>query len=124
IGLWGTAGALDSTVHEQAQTRNPIKIISAQLRGSATIGSTQIVLFIVGLIILTALIITMIWAIRRQLLGTSRVDHLANKMSNAKDFSALTAKSARTNAEQLGADNASVGVPLAKLVNNGKRLFA
>lgn len=124
VGLWGVAGSLDSTVHEQAQSQNPIEILWAQVRGAAEVGSVQVLLFIVGLIIFGALVAATVWAIRRQLRGTSRVDHLANRMSKAKDFDSMTSKAAEANAEQLGANNASRGVPLAKLVNNGKRLFA
>lgn len=124
VGLWGLAGSLDATVYEQSQSRNPIEVIWAQLRGAADIGSVQVMLFIVGLVILAALVTAIVWAVRRQLRGTSRVDHLAKKMSKTKDFESLTSKAAEASAQQLGAENAGRGVPLAKLVNNGKRLFA
>lgn len=124
VGLWGAAGAFDATVHGQAQSRNPIEIIGAQLRGAADVGSVQVLLFVVGVIVFAALLIAAVWAIRRQLRGASRIDHLANKMSKAKDFKSLNADAAAADAQQLGADDAGRGVPLGKLVNNGKRLFA
>lgn len=124
VGLWGVAGSMDTAVHEQAQSRNPVDIILAQIRGAATVGRVQGLLFGLGLILLSGLVTVIVWAIRRQLRGTSRVDHLANKMARAKDFDSLTSKAAEADAEQLGASSAGRGVPLAQLVNNGKRLFA
>lgn len=123
-GLWAVAGSLDSTVSQQAQSRNPIEVVAAQLRGGAEIGAVQVLLFSIGIVVLAAIITAIIWGVRRQMRGTSRVDHLAKKMSKTKDFNSLTSKAAAADAAALGADNASHGVPLAKLVNNGKRLFA
>lgn len=124
IVMWGVAGSLDSTVTDQTQSRNPFQIIVSQIRGAAAVGSSQLWIFVIGIITLTSIVLIVIWAIARQLRGTSRVDHLANKMSKAKDFDALTSKAAEADAERLSAANAGPGVPLAKLVNNGKRLFA
>src|SRR5699024_10594670 len=56
--------------------------------------------------------------------GRSRVDDRAKSMAHVKDLDELSAKSQAADAQRLGATAASDGVPLAKLVNNRKRLFA
>lgn len=123
-GLWAVAGSLDNSVRGQTGSTSPLEIVAAQLRGDAAVGTVQIVLFIIGIVILLAIIVGLTWAIRRKMRGKSRIDHLANKMSKAKDFTALTHKAAKADAERLGALPAGDGVSLAKLVNNGKRLYA
>lgn len=120
--LWTLGAILDPTVENSSN--NPVQILMDQSRGYLPVGGIQLTVFILGLVLLLAVIVMLIVVWRRSRGTSSRVDHLAKDMGHAKDFKYLEEPAARADAERLGATKAGVGVPLAKLFNNHKPLFA
>lgn len=120
-GAWLAAAGLDSTVTTAAETTNPLDVVGQQLQGNVGLGSTQLLLFGLFALVLTFIVVLLVWAIRKQSVSRSRVDHLASKMSKARDFAPMTGKQAKAEAQRFGVED---GVSLGKLVNDGKRLFA
>jgi type IV secretory pathway TraG/TraD family ATPase VirD4 len=120
-GAWLAAAWLGSTDARAAGTTNPLEVVSQQLQGHVDIGSTQLVLFGVFALILGFIGGLLIWALRKQSASRSRVDHLASKMSRARDFAPMQGKQAKAEAQRFGVED---GVSLGKLVNDGKPLFA
>lgn len=120
-GAWFAAAGLDSTVTAAAETTNPLHVVGQQLQGNVSLGSTQLVLFGLFALILTSIGGLLIWALRKQSVSRSRVDHLASKMSKARDFAPMQGKQAKAEAQRFGVED---GVSLGKLVNDGKPLFA
>lgn len=122
--LWGLAGALDPATVQAAGTKNPVGIIVAQSRGHAPVSGWQVGLTLAGFLILAGVGALLVNALRKRGKNRSRVDHLASKMSRPKDFTSLMEKAAQEDAARLRAEKAGPGVPLAKLVGNGQRLYA
>jgi hypothetical protein len=122
--LWGLTGALDPATVQAAGTKNPVGIILAQTRGYAPVSGWQISLSLAGLILFIGVGALLFKAFRNRGKNRSRIDHLASRMSRPKDFIALMEKAAQEDAKRLRAEKAGPGVPLAKLVDNGQRLYA
>ncbi|GAA2559296.1 hypothetical protein HD598_002741 [Neomicrococcus aestuarii] len=122
--LWGLTGALDPATVQAAGTKNPVGIILAQARGYAPVSGWQISLSLAGLILFIGVGTLLFKAFRNRGKNRSRIDHLASRMSRPKDFTALMEKAAQEDAARLRAEKAGPGVPLAKLVGNGQRLYA
>lgn len=120
-GAWLAAAGLDSTVTTAAGTTNPLHVVGQQLQGNVSIGSTQLLLFGLFALFLSSIGGLLIWALRKQSVSRSRVDHLASKMSKARDFAPMQGKQAKAEAQRFGVED---GVSLGKLVNDGKPLFA
>lgn len=118
---WVVAAALDSSVAAAAETTNPLHMVTAQFQGQVAVGSTQLLLFGLFVVVLALIGSLMFWAVHKQSSSRSRIDHLASKMSRASDFDAMTGKQAQAEAQRFGVE---AGVSLGKLVNNGKPLFA
>src|SRR5699024_9940348 len=111
-------------VREAAGSANPATIILGQFGGSVPVTATQIGVFAGIVVVLAGIGALLGWAAWKQAGGRSRVDERAKSMAHVKDLDELSAKSQAADAQRLGATAASDGVPLAKLVNNRKRLFA
>jgi hypothetical protein len=122
--LWGLTGALDPATVQAAGTKNPVGIILAQTRGYAPVSGWQIGLSLAELILFIGVGALLFKAFRKRGKTRSRIDHLASRMSRPKDFTSLMEKAAQEDAIRLRADKAGPGVPLAKLVGNGQRLYA
>ena len=120
-GAWFAAAGLDSTVTAAAESTNPLHVVGQQLQGNVGLGSTQLLLFGLFALVLILIVALLVWAIRKQSVSRSRVDHLASKMSKARDFAPMTGKQAKAEAQRFGVGD---GVSLGKLVNDGKPLFA
>ncbi|MGP4992026.1 type IV secretory system conjugative DNA transfer family protein [Glutamicibacter ardleyensis] len=122
VVLWTFGAILDPKVENASN--NPVQILMDQGRGYLPVGGLQITVFVIGMLLLIAVILMLVVVWRRSRGTTSRVDHLAKEMGHAKDFKALEEPAARADAERLGATKAGCGSPLAMLVNNHKPLFA
>lgn len=120
--LWVAGAAVDPATSEHGS--NPVEIIAAQLRGDATVGGVQLLVFGVGAVVLLGVAGLIGWAAWQRRGRGSRIDHLASRMSKAKDFASLTQVAADADAERLRATDAGSGMPLAKLVQSQKRLYA
>src|SRR5690625_1833862 len=118
---WVIAVALDPTVTAEAETTNPLQTAGHQLQGGVAVGTTQLWLFGLFVVVLALVGLLLAWALRKQSTSRSRIDHLASKMSRARDFESMTGKSAQAEAQRFGVED---GVSLGKLVNDGKRMFA
>lgn len=122
VMAWIGAGTLDPTV--PTGDANPVSVMVDQITGTAPVGQTQLFVFLAAMVLAVIILAVLVWAVARQRKGRSRVDHLAGRMAKAKDFDSLTAEAAAQDAHRLRAEKAGIGVPLAKLVQNGKRLYA
>lgn len=124
LAWWG-GGMASADVRESAGSANPAVMLFGQIGGTVPVTGVQVSVFaasVVGLLAMTALLV---WAGLRQRRGPAgRVDDRARSMSRASDLTELMEKHQSADAARLGAGDASAGVPLARLVNNGKRLFA
>ncbi|SLN00910.1 conjugative transfer gene complex protein [Brevibacterium yomogidense] len=121
---WWIGGLTSTPVKEATGSANPATMIFGQLGGSVPVTAGQLTVFGLSVLALFAVAALLGWAAWRQTGGRSRVDDRATSMARVKDMDELTAKRQAADAERLGASGASEGVPLAKLVNNRKRLFA
>lgn len=122
VMAWIGAGTLDPTV--PTGDGNSVNVMVDQITGTAPVGQTQLFLFLAAMVLAVIVLAVLVWAVARQRKSRSRVDHLAGRMAKAKDFDSLTAEAAARDAHRLRAQKAGIGVPLAKLVQNGKRLYA
>lgn len=120
--LWGTGAVLDPRV--EPPTNNPVSILMDQARGYLPVGGIQVLVFTLGMFLLLGVAAMLMQQWARSTKKRSRVDHLAREMSHATDFDQLGADAATEDALRLGALHAGPGVPLARLVNNGKPLLA
>lgn len=116
--------AIAGGVGEKVGSNNPASILLAQLKGQAAWSGVQILVLIVGLLIVVGVAILLLVAARRQGGGRRRMDNRARAMTSAREYSELTEARAVADARRLGADKAGPGVPLGKLVNNRRMLFA
>ncbi|HRO95326.1 MAG TPA: conjugal transfer protein TraG, partial [Citricoccus sp.] len=123
VVLWIVGAWLDPNTDTDA-AGGPVGLLAAQATGELPVGGVQLAVFGLGLLLLLGLGAAFVVVALRTSKRRSRVDHLAPKMAKAREFDALTEPAMTTDAERLRADGAGPGVPLAKLVNNGKRLFA
>lgn len=121
VVLWTFGAVLDPKVENTSN--NPVQILMDQGRGYLPVGGLQITVFVIGMLLLIAVILMLIVVWRRSRGTASRIDHLAKEMSHALDFQSLGEESSRKDAERLGAQHAGVGVPLAVLVNSRKPLY-
>ncbi|MEW1982429.1 TraM recognition domain-containing protein [Citricoccus sp. NPDC079358] len=121
--LWIVGAWLDPTTDTDA-AGGPVELIAAQATGETPVGGVQLAVFGTGLLLLLGLGAAFAVVALRTSRRRSRVDHLAPKMAKAREFDALTEPAMAQDSERLRATAAGPGVPLAKLVNNGKRLFA
>jgi type IV secretory pathway TraG/TraD family ATPase VirD4 len=123
IALWVAGAWLDPTTDTGA-AGGPVELLAAQATGEVPVGGVQLAVFGAGLLVLLGLGAAFAVVALRTGSRRSRVDHLAPKMAKAREFDTLTETAMAADAERLRATAAGPGVPLAKLVNNGKRLFA
>lgn len=121
--LWAAGAWIDPAVDTGA-AGGPVELLIGQATGGAPVGGVQLAVFLIGLVLLLGLGAAFAVVALRSSKRRSRVDHLAGKMAKAREFDALTEPAMTQDAERLRATGAGPGVPLAKLVNNGKRLFA
>ena len=121
VVLWTFGAILDPKVENASN--NPVQILMDQGRSYLPVGRLQITVFVIGMLLLIAVILMLIVVWRRSRGTTSRIDHLAKEMSHSKDFRSLGEDAARQDATRLGAQNAGIGVPLAVLVNSRKPLY-
>ena len=124
VGAWWAGGLSSELVREAAGSSNPVTIILGQFSGRVPVTTGQVVVFLLIVLVFAAIAALLVWAAWKQAGGRPRVDDRAKSMAHVKDMDELTAKRQAADAERLGASGASEGVPLAKLVNNRKRLFA
>ncbi|MGP9543367.1 conjugal transfer protein TraG, partial [Glutamicibacter sp. AOP5-B1-3] len=85
--LWTFGAILDPKVENASN--NPVQILMDQGRGYLPVGGLQITVFVIGMLLLIAVILMLVVVWRRSRGTTSRVDHLAKEMGHAKDFKAL-----------------------------------
>lgn len=118
-GVWAGTGLLTAPVPAGTGL---VDVFVLQGRGTVPVSGWQIVALAVALVVL-ALLGVAGWKV----VGggsRSRVDHLARSMSGRKDFREMTKPAAAKDAARLHADDAGPGVPLAKLTNGGRMLYA
>lgn len=121
LALWIFGAWIDPTI---GATGGPFDILISQATGDTPVGLWQLIVFVAGAAVLLIVAAAFLVVMRRGRKKGSRIDHLASRMAKAKEFDALTEPVITGDAERLRATAAGPGVPLAKLVNNGKRLFA
>lgn len=125
LGLgWGFAGLLSRPVRESADRANPLSVIIGQIQGSVPVTAIQVLVFVLMIAVLTVLGIALAIGWRRSGSGALRVDNRARDMAHSRDMAAMMEKAQAKDSERLRATGASAGVPLARLVNNSKRLLA
>lgn len=123
VVLWMLGAWIDPAFDTDTNT-GPVELLAAQATGEAPVGGVQLAVFGIGLLLFLGLAAAFVVVALRTSKRRSRVDHLAPKMAKAREFDALTEPAMAQDSERLRATGAGPGVPLAKLVNNGKRLFA
>ncbi|MFC7403439.1 type IV secretory system conjugative DNA transfer family protein [Citricoccus sp. GCM10030269] len=121
--LWAAGAYLDPVTRGHTSA-GPVELLLGQATGSIPIGRMQVAVFVAGVVVLLLVAAALALVATGKKRNSTRIDHLASKMTKAKEFKALTADRAAQDAERLHAAQAGPGVPLAKLVNNGQRLFA
>lgn len=122
---WWVGGLASAPVREGVGSNNPVEMLLAQFSRRAPVTGLQLLIFTAIMAVMLGVGALIGFAARKNAKGPSgRMDDRAHDMTRAKDMAELMSKSAAADAERLGASAASAGVPLAKLVNNGKRLFA
>ncbi|GGK54443.1 type IV secretory system conjugative DNA transfer family protein [Micrococcus flavus] len=116
--VWGGVGMATA----DAPTGSSLfDVLVMQWRGTLPVTMWQIVAAVAtGLLVLVLLLV----GIKVMGAGSSRVDHLARSMSRPGDFREMTKERAVKDAGRLHADAAGPGVPLAKLTNGGRQLYA
>lgn len=123
FGMYWVSAIVDPSIREVTGT-NPVSIIRGQAGGSAPMTGLQITVLVVQIVLFAVLVAAIAIAWRRTRRIGSRVDDRARDMTRTKDVAELSQKAAAKDAERLGAQGASMGVPLGKLVNNMRELFA
>lgn len=121
--LWTVGAWLDPATRTHT-AGGPVELLLGQATGNVPVGGVQLAVFGLGLVVLLVVAAAFVVVVRRTQKTRTRIDHLAPKMAKAREFDALTEPHAARDAERLRALAAGPGVPLAKLVNNGKRLYA
>lgn len=124
FGMYWVSVVVDPTIRESAASANPFVVLIAQVTGDVAVTGVQTLVFLAQVLILGAVAALIVLAWRKNRRTGSRVDDRARDMTRIKDVDELTEKEASKDAERLGATGASLGVPLGKLVNNMKPLFA
>lgn len=117
-GVWGGVGMATA----DAPTGSSLfDVMVMQWRGTLPVTVWQIAAAVAtGLLVLVLLLA----GIKVMGAGSSRVDHLARSMSRPGDFREMTKERAAKDAGRLHAGAAGPGVPLAKLTNGGRQLYA
>ena len=121
---WGTAGLVSRSVRESADRLNPISVIIGQIQGAVPVTLAQVLVFVLMVAVFVIIVMALVIAVLHRGMGAGRVDNRARDMAHARDMADLTEKAQAKESARLGASSASAGVPLARLVNNGKRLLA
>lgn len=117
-GVWGGVGMATADVPAGASL---FEVLVMQWRGTLPVTVWQIAAAVAtGLLVLVLLLA----GIKVMGAGSSRVDHLARSMSRPGDFREMTKERAAKDAGRLHAGAAGPGVPLAKLTNGGRQLYA
>lgn len=117
-GVWGGVGMATADVPVGASF---FEVLVMQWRGTLPVTMWQVVAAVAaGLLVLVLLVV----GIKVMGAGSSRVDHLARSMSRPGDFREMTKERAAKDAGRLHAGAAGPGVPLAKLTNGGRQLYA
>ncbi|GAA1133730.1 type IV secretory system conjugative DNA transfer family protein [Citricoccus alkalitolerans] len=122
LGLWVFGAWIDPTIG--GTSGGPLDVLISQATGHIPVGAWQLIVFAAGVAVLLVVAAAFLVVVRRGQKNGSRIDHLASQMAKAKEFDALNEPTISKDSERLRATSAGPGVPLAKLVNNGKRLFA
>lgn len=124
FGMYWVSVVVDPSIQKNAGASNPFLVIIAQVTGDAPVTWIQVLTFLAQFLVLSgiAALIGFAWMKNRR--TNSRIDDRARDMTRIKDVAELSEKQATKDAERLGATGASLGVPLGKLVNNMKPLFA
>ena len=125
VGAWWAGGLSSELVREAAGSSEPgDNHPRSGAAGRVPVTTGQVVVFLLIVLVFAAIAALLVWAAWKQAGGRPRVDDRAKSMAHVKDMDELTAKRKQAaDAERLGASGASEGVPLAKLVNNRKRLL-
>nr|WP_257907648.1 hypothetical protein [Janibacter limosus] len=121
--LWTVGARLDPATRTHT-AGGPVELLLGRATGNVPVGGVQLAVFGLGPVVLLVVAAAFVVVVRRTQKTRTRIDHLAPKMAKAREFDALTEPHAARDAERLRALAAGPGVPLAKLVNNGKRLYA
>lgn len=125
LGLgWGFAGLLSRPVRESADRANPLSVIIGQIQGSVPVTAIQVLVFVLMIAVFGVLGVALAIGWRSNGSGSSRVDNRARDMAHSRDMTPMMEKAQAKDSERLRATGASAGVPLARLVNNSKRLLA
>lgn len=124
FGMYWVSVVVDPTIQKNAGASNPFLVIIAQATGNAPVTGVQLLTFLGELLALASVAALIGFAWKKNRRTNSRIDDRARDMTRIKDVAELSEKQATKDAERLGATGASLGVPLGKLVNNMKPLFA
>lgn len=124
FGMYWVSVVVDPSIQKNAGASNPFLVIIAQVTGNAPVTWVQLLTFLAQLLVLGGVAALIGYAWRKNRRTNSRIDDRARDMTRIKDVAELSEKQASKDAERLGATGASLGVPLGKLVNNMKPLFA
>lgn len=124
FGMYWVSVVVDPTIQKNAGASNPFLVIIAQATGNAPVTGVQLLTFLGELLALAGVVALIGFAWMKNRRTNSRIDDRARDMTRIKDVAELSAKQATKDAERLRATGASLGVPLGKLVNNMKPLFA
>lgn len=124
FGMYWVSVVVDPAIQKNAGASNPFLVIIAQATGNAPVTGVQLLTFLGELLALASVAALIGFAWKKNRRTNSRIDDRARDMTRIKDVAELSEKQATKDAERLGATGASLGVPLGKLVNNMKPLFA
>lgn len=119
-GVWAGVGLLTAQAPEGTGL---VDLLVAQGRGTVPVTGWQVVAVAVAALIFGGVALAA-WKVFGGSGRSSRLDHLARSMSRPKDFQEMSRDRAARDAERLHATQAGPGVPLAKLTNGGRMLFA
>lgn len=117
-GVWGGVGMATADVPAGASL---FEVLVMQWRGTLPVTVWQIAAAVATVLLVLVLLLA---GIKVMGAGSSRVDHLARSMSRPGDFREMTKERAAKDAGRLHAGAAGPGVPLAKLTNGGRQLYA
>lgn len=117
-GVWGGVGMVTAGAPVGTSL---FEVMGMQWRGTLPVSMWQIVATVTTGLLVLVLLVAGIKVIGS---GSSRVDHLARSMSRPGDFREMTKERAAKDAGRLHAAAAGPGVPLAKLTNGGRQLYA
>lgn len=124
FGMYWVSVVVDPSIQKNAGASNPFLVIIAQVTGDAPVTGVQLLTFLSELLALAGVVALIGFAWMKNRRTNTRIDDRARDMTRIKDVAELSEKQATKDAERLGATGASLGVPLGKLVNNMKPLFA